>query len=80
MVKEVHIAARDRIKKGWKSNKNVKLLQRQLTKKYEIPKSSVNYIIQKFQKTGATENLKGRGQKLDIRFLLPLNMPLSIKV
>lgn len=63
MVKEVPIAVRDIIIQEWKNIKNTGLSQRQLAKKYNIPKSTVNMIIQKYKKTGKVDNLKGRGCK-----------------
>ena len=50
MVKEVSLSIRDLIIQKWKEDENDKLSQRKISILYQVPKLTVNSIIQKYKK------------------------------
>lgn len=62
-VAEVSIPVRDLIIQSWKNTENGPISERKLSNMFNIPKTTVHDIIQKFKNMGSVANLKGRGRK-----------------
>ena len=62
-VSEVSITVRDLIIQSLKNTENGPISERKLSNMFNIPKTTVHDIIQKFKNMGSMANLKGRGRK-----------------